>query len=246
MPKIYLSPSTQEANLYVNGGTEEEVMNQLADLVAEYLNSNGIRYTRNTPQMTAASSIRQSNEENYDLHLALHSNAAPEQSAGQVKGVEVYYSPYSEKGKQIADILVEYLKRIYPDPNLVRAISTTNLGEVSKTRAPGILIETAYHDNSEDAQWIKDNLDNIAKTVVEALDDYFDISFIGKTAAYPGVVNIRNGGLNLRDKPTTKSPIIGLLANKQQITILGRHGDWYAVQTPFGVGFAFADYIQSY
>lgn len=246
VPKIYLSPSTQEANLYVNGGTEEEVMNQLADFVAEYLNSNGIRYTRNTPQMTAASSIRQSNEENYDLHLALHSNAAPEQNAGQVRGVEVYYSPYSEKGKQIADILVEYLKRIYPDPNLVRAIATTNLGEVGKTRAPGILIETAYHDNPEDAQWIKDNLDNIAQAVVEALTDYFNISFIGKTAAYPGVVNIRNGGLNLRDKPTTQSSVIGLLSNKQQIMILGRHGDWYAVQTPFGVGFVFADYVQSY
>ncbi len=31
MPIIYLSPSTQENNLYVNGGTEEEWMNKLAD-----------------------------------------------------------------------------------------------------------------------------------------------------------------------------------------------------------------------
>ena len=31
MPTIYLSPSTQENNLYVNGGTEEEWMNRLAD-----------------------------------------------------------------------------------------------------------------------------------------------------------------------------------------------------------------------
>ena len=31
MPIIYLSPSTQENNLYVNGGTEEEWMNRLAD-----------------------------------------------------------------------------------------------------------------------------------------------------------------------------------------------------------------------
>ena len=133
MPKIYLSPSTQEANLYVDGGTEEEVMNQLADALEPYLNSNGIRYKRNTPQMTAASSIRESNEGDYDLHLALHSNAAPEQNAGQIKGTQVYYSPYSEKGKRIADILVEYFKQIYPDPNLVRAIPTTSLGEVGKT-----------------------------------------------------------------------------------------------------------------
>ena len=37
MPNIYLSPSTQEKNLYVNGGTEEEWMNRLADALEPYL-----------------------------------------------------------------------------------------------------------------------------------------------------------------------------------------------------------------
>ncbi len=78
MPIIYLSPSTQEKNLYVNGGTEEEWMNRLADAMVPYLVSSGIQYDRNTPQMTAGSSITASNRGRYDLHLALHSNAAPE------------------------------------------------------------------------------------------------------------------------------------------------------------------------
>ena len=77
MPIIYLSPSTQENNYYVNGGTEEEYMNLLADKMVPYLEASGIRYVRNTPGMTAASSIAASNAGNYDLHLALHSNAAP-------------------------------------------------------------------------------------------------------------------------------------------------------------------------
>ena len=54
MPIIYLSPSTQENNLYVNGGTEEEWMNRLADAMEPYLTASGIRYSRNTPDMTAA------------------------------------------------------------------------------------------------------------------------------------------------------------------------------------------------
>ncbi len=37
MPVIYLSPSTQENNRYVNGGTEEEWMNRLADAMEPYL-----------------------------------------------------------------------------------------------------------------------------------------------------------------------------------------------------------------
>ncbi|MEG2137375.1 MAG: peptidoglycan hydrolase, partial [Oscillospiraceae bacterium] len=82
MPIIYLSPSTQQDNLYVNGGSEEQWMNRLADAMVPYLNSTGIQYSRNTPDMTAASSIKASNAGNYDLHLALHSNAAPEGKYG--------------------------------------------------------------------------------------------------------------------------------------------------------------------
>ena len=37
MPIIYLSPSTQDWNQYVNGGTEEEWMNLLADKMVPML-----------------------------------------------------------------------------------------------------------------------------------------------------------------------------------------------------------------
>ena len=67
MPIIYLSPSTQEYNEYVNGlGNEEEWMNRLADAMEPMLFASGIQYTRNTPDMTAASSIRASNAGNYN------------------------------------------------------------------------------------------------------------------------------------------------------------------------------------
>ena len=88
MPIIYLSPSTQENNLYVTGtGSEEYWMNRLADAMIPYLNSCGIRYTRNTPDMTAASSIRQANQGWYDFYLALHSNASGEGNYGGTRGI---------------------------------------------------------------------------------------------------------------------------------------------------------------
>ena len=70
MPIIYLSPSTQQANTYVTGGSEEYWMNLLADELEPWLISSGIRFSRNTPQMTAGSSIRASNAGNYDTGLA--------------------------------------------------------------------------------------------------------------------------------------------------------------------------------
>lgn len=178
MPKIYLSPSTQEFNKYVNGGTEEGYMNLIADAMIPYLNASGIEYTRNTPEMTAASSIRQSNEGNYDLHLALHSNAAPPSLSGKIRGTDVYYYPTSVKGKKAADIIANNLKAIYPLPDKVKTVSTTKIGEVSKTKAPGVLIEFAYHDNIDDANWIKNNIQSIAKNVVLSLTEYFGIPFI--------------------------------------------------------------------
>lgn len=98
MPIIYLSPSTQEKNYYVNGGTEEQYMNLLADKMVPYLNASGIRYSRNTPEMTAVSSIAASNAGNYDLHLALHSNAAPEASTA-APGVSLFSTtPAARRG----------------------------------------------------------------------------------------------------------------------------------------------------
>ena len=92
MPIIYLSPSTQEYNLFYDGnGSEEYYMNLIADAMEPYLTASGIEFVRNTPDMTAASSIRASNAGIFDVHLALHSNAAPPNLSGQLRGSDAYY-----------------------------------------------------------------------------------------------------------------------------------------------------------
>ena len=85
MPNVFLSPSTQEWNPYVNGGSEEFYMNQIADRMEPYLRSSGISYTRNDPNRNAAGAIADSNAGSYDVHLALHSNAAPESLSGKLR-----------------------------------------------------------------------------------------------------------------------------------------------------------------
>lgn len=77
MPSIYLSPSLQPYNKYVNGGDEQYYMNLIADAMEPYLRASGITFSRNTPGTSLGQAIRDSNEGYYDLHLALHSNAAP-------------------------------------------------------------------------------------------------------------------------------------------------------------------------
>lgn len=243
MPIIYLSPSTQEGNLYVNGGSEEEWMNRLADAMVPYLDSSGIRYVRNTPDMTAASSIRASNAGNYDLHLALHSNAANPDNYGQVRGIIVFYYPGSINGKRAAEITADNLKAIYPLPNRVRAEGTTAIGEVRQPRAPSVFLELGYHDNPDDALWVMNNLDEIARNIVLSLTEYFGIPFLYPTAPRKAVVDVSWGYLNIRSRPYVTAPIIAKAYDGTRLTVLNQWQNWYLVSFDGTEGYASRDFI---
>ncbi len=243
MPIIYLSPSTQENNFYVNGGTEEYWMNRLADAMVPYLVSSGIQYTRNTPDMTAASSIRASNSGNYDLHLALHSNGAPEGQYGQIRGVLVFYYPGSAAGRRAAEIVARNLKEIYPLPAKVRAEPTTTIGEVRRVRAPSVFIELGYHDNPDDATWVKNNLDAIARNIVGSLCEYFGIPFLEPMSPRQAVVDVEWGALNIRARPDRTAPIVARAYDGARLTVINQWQGWYLVRFDGVVGYASSDYI---
>lgn len=177
MPRVYLSPSLQEYNLYVNGGTEEEITNLIADAMEPYLLASGIEFTRNRPEMSLGEAIAASNAGNYDLHFAIHSNAAPESLVGKLQGVDAYYFYNSPYGREMADIVTENMKQVYPDGEKVQSVATATLRELRRTNAPAVLVEVGYHDNVEDAQWIKENIDQIAKALAKSIADYFGVPF---------------------------------------------------------------------
>lgn len=242
MPTIYLSPSTQEFNPYNGGGNEEYYMNLVADAMEPYLAASGIQFVRNTPQMTAATSIAASNSGNFDLHLALHSNATAAGN-GAVRGSEVYYYPSSVAGKRFADILAKNLKLIYPLPDRVRTVPTTSIGEVTRTKAPGVLIEYAYHDNAEDAQWIRDNIELIAANTVLSLTEYFGIPFNTPQPITVASVATNGGNLNVRTKPSADAFIVGRIKNGSEVTVYARVPDWVLVGYNGIVGYVRDTYI---
>lgn len=244
MPVIYLSPSTQEFNEYITGGSEEYWMNLLADAMEPILTSSGIRYIRNTPDMTAASSILASNAGNYDLHLALHSNASGEGQAGQNRGILAFYYPGSAQGLRAAQLLVDGLKAIYPLPNLVRTEPTTTLGEIRRVRAPSVLLELGYHDNYEDAVWITSHIDAMAENLVLSLTEFFGIPFFRTSNPLPGVVQVEQGALNVHERPAYDAPVIARLYNGTQVTVLNEYYGWYLIQMGDLPGYAAANFIQ--
>ncbi len=177
MPRIYLSPSLQEYNTYINGGTEEQVTNEIADAMEPYLMAMGIEFVRNRPEMTLGQAIADSNSEDFDFHLAIHSNAAPESMAGMLTGPDVYYFASSPYGREMAEIIADEFRTIYLNPEKVDAVPTTTLRELRRTNAPSALVEVAYHDNPQDAAWIKENIQLIAAALSRSLARYFGIPF---------------------------------------------------------------------
>lgn len=243
MPKVFLSPSTQEWNKYYTSGNEEQTMNLLADKMEPYLRSSGIEFTRNVPERNVNGAISDSNARYYDVHLALHSNAGGGDFAGKLRGIDNYYSPYSRLSKDLAVIISNNLQNIYPLQGRVQALPTTTLAEVTRTKAVAVLSELGYHDNPLDEAWLKENLDSIAKILVQSLCDYFGIPFIEPGTVYSATVATDGSGLNLRAYPSTESKIILSMPNNSEITVYGQYGNWYVVNYKGNIGYAYSDYV---
>lgn len=243
MPKVFLSPSTQEWNSYATEGNEELYMNLLADRMEPYFRSSGIVFVRNDPARNVQGAIADSNANYYDVHLALHSNAAPESLAGKLRGIDIYFAPASADSEKLANIIANNLKSIYPIPDKVRAVPTNSLGEVLRTKAVAVLCELGYHDNYADEMWLKNNLETIARNIVRSLCDYFGIPFILPTAVQWGTVVTDGSNLNIRDYPSTSAKIVGVIPDGATVMISGQTDGWYVVGYNQIVGYAKSDYI---
>ena len=243
MPILFLSPSTQEFNPYIIPGNEEYYMNLIADAMEPYLRSSGIRFVRNDPEQNYLAAVTASNQGEYGLHLALHSNAAPEALAGKLTGTDVYYYPTSVEGKRAAEIIANNLKAIYPEPGKVRTQTSTTIAELRRTQAPAALIEYAYHDNPEDAAWIADNIGLIAETTAIAVAEFFGVPFLTPRPELPGFVDAPAGYLNLREKPAVDAPIITTIENNEPLTVINTWQDWYLVEYYGVIGYVYAAYV---
>jgi N-acetylmuramoyl-L-alanine amidase len=243
MSTIYLNPSIQSRS---DPGSEEEqhLLNQIADAMAPFLRVNGIKYVRSKLRSAEAQVIRESNSEYYDLHLTLHLNASPVNLAGRLMGTDIFYFTYGSRAKRAAEVFADNFKLIYHNPTLVKAVPTTQIAEITKTKAPAILMEIAYYDNREDLAWLESNIDAIALNLVESLTRYFSVPFIGsRMPEEHGVVKTESGRMNLYRQPDAGMDILAKVPNNALVVLVGRWNDWYVAEYNGVMGYALAKYI---
>lgn len=168
---VYLSPSTQEHNIsYGNYGTEEERMNQIADVTQRVLKSHGVEVHRNKPEWSLAQVVNDSNQVKPDLHFAIHSNA------GGGRGSEVFAYAAGGNGEKAAKAIYSEIEPLTPTSD--RGVKfNPSLYELRNTNAPAALVEIAFHDNAEDATWIVNNIETIGVALAKGVLKYFAIPY---------------------------------------------------------------------
>ena len=231
MASLFLSPSTQEYNPYVTTGNEEYWMNLLADELVPYLEASGVNVTRNDPAGTVGASVRAS-------------NASPAATAGQNRGVDIYYFSGSARGMRMANIIVDNIRPVYPLPDRVRALATTSLYELRRTKIPAVLGEFGYHDNLADAQWIENNLTAIARALALSVTEYFGLPYLTPGPVRRAVVETVSGPLNLRGAPSSSGEILSTIPGGATVEILNSYNGWYVARYGGILGYVLGEYLR--
>ena len=138
----------------------------------------------------------------------------------------------------MANILVDNIRPVYPLPDRVQARSSTVIGELRRTRAPAVLAELGYHDNTEDANWLTGNLDEIARVLALGVTEYFGVPFLTPGDEFDAEAAGENGYMALRSYPQTDAEVLAQIPNGTAVTVLGDFNGWYTVRAGDLYGFA--------
>ena len=104
-------------------------------------------------------------------------------------------------------------------------------------------MELGYHDNQDDATWIKNNIDAAARSIALSLTEYFGLPFLTPRAYRNAVVDVNWGSLNIRDKPDTASYVVTRAPDGARLTVINQYRNWYVVRYNGIVGWANADFV---
>ncbi|MDO4732562.1 MAG: SH3 domain-containing protein, partial [Bacillota bacterium] len=126
---------------------------------------------------------------------------------------------------------------------LVGTTPSRNLYELNNTKTTAVLLETAYHDNREDAEWIISNLNLIARALVLSLTQYFGIPFVEPNTVQRGVIDTESFPVNIRSGPSFEAPSLIVVPNGAGVIITGTAENWYIVDYMGTIGYVNQAYI---
>lgn len=171
--KIYISPSSQPANTYAVGNTnEQEQCRKIGAALEKALDRCGFNaqvgltgsmYTR----------VTESNNFGAALHLPVHTNAFN----GKVAGLRIMVSKKGGEAEKIAKAIMATLGPITPGESDNITVNT-GLYEVYASKAICVYIEVGFHDNPEEARWMIDHTEDIADAICKGLCNHYGVKYV--------------------------------------------------------------------
>ncbi len=175
--KIYISPSSQPANTYAVGNTnEQEQCRKIAAALEKELDRCGFN-SKAGLSGTMYTRTAESNSFGADLHLPIHTNAFD----GKVAGLRIMVYKKGGEAEKIAKAIMDTLAPITPGKS--DGISTyPGLYEIKNSKAICVYIEVGFHDNKEEAQWIIDHTQDIAVAIAKGLCNHYGVKYVADKA----------------------------------------------------------------
>lgn len=211
MTKIYSSPSSQPANKYAVGNTNEQEqcrkIGAALDVILDRcgfdskVGLSGTMYTR----------VAESNAFGADLHMPIHTNAYD----GQVSGLRIFIYKTGGEAEKIAKAIMKTLAPITPGTSDGISVQP-QLYEISDSNAICVYLEIGFHDNPEEARWIIDHTEDIAEAIAKGLCNHYGVKYVEAPDTEPepdkdhyfrvqvGAFRVEQNAINLRDELRAK------------------------------------------
>lgn len=221
---VYLSPSNQENNTGAGRyGTEEYRMNQIVDFTQKVLEEYGVTVFRNKPDWNLSKIVEDSNLKSPTIHLAIHSNANNRLS----HGCEVFCHRFGGEGEILAKLIYDEVSAITPtnDRGIKEGYNFYGIGksmyELENTIAPAALVEVAFHDNADDANWIINHTELIGRAIANAVLRYFNIPTKDILPSLESALNVlQNNGIINSPEYWVQNGVSGKVVNGEYAAIL--------------------------
>ncbi|NFD29677.1 N-acetylmuramoyl-L-alanine amidase [Clostridium botulinum] len=183
------------------------------------------------------------NNYNVDLYVSIHFNAFN----GSAYGTEVLTyggKSFTEASRVLNNICtLGYTNRGIKDGS--------NLYVLKHTKAKAMLIECCFCDNAGDMN--RFNAESMADAIVKGLVGQTTSSTPSKpTSNNNGWINLDGktgtintpSGVNIREKKSTSSKILGALPNGAKVNLYRKEGDWIHIYYPPCGGYIYGKYVK--
>lgn len=184
--KIYLSPSSQPANTYAVGNTnEQEQCRKIAAVARDALircgfeakaGLDGTMYTR----------VRESNNWGANAHIPIHTNACN----GEVAGFRGFYYTKNGEGHKLVDAIMDAVAPLTPGTS--DGLSKQNFYELGSSTAPCAYLELGFHDSKEEAQYIIDHTQELGEAICKGVCKHYGEKYIAPATASKPVEEEKN------------------------------------------------------